>query len=532
MRADAGTAAGIAPERGPAAQERFITRPGANSWRIETARRAACLIDGAAYFAAARACLLKARHSVLLVGWNFSDRMRLVPDADGAGWPDELGPFLDALADRRDLAINVLAWNMAPVLALGRREWPGAQAARMKRRKVRYHLDAAHPALATHHQKLLVVDDAVAFCGGFDFAANRWDSRAHLPGDPRRRLPNGLPYDAHHDVMLAVDGDAARALGDLARDRWRMATGERLDPAPPGLAWPDDRVPQFRDVPVAVVRTAPAWADRPPVREAEALFLDAIAAARDSIYIESQYFAAPRIADALAARLRDRDGPEIVVINPRRAPSATEQVAMDTARTRMLRMIKEADRFGRFRLYAALNGSEEIVVHSKVMIVDDALLRVGSANLNNRSLGVDTECDLAIEAARAPDPAEVRQTIAALRADLLAEHLGADPEALLRLVAGTGSMLAAIDALNGRDRRRLAPFPEPRPNRLVPIEHNALFDPVKPIGTGWRAGRVRLALGVAAGLTLAAWAVSGHRRRTAAGRAGSAGGAAGPRSHR
>ena len=38
------------------------------------------------------------------------------------------------------------------------------------------------------------------------------------------------------------------------------------------------------------------------------------------------------------------------------------------------------------------------MVHSKVMIVDDTLLRVGSANLNNRSMGTDTECDLALEA--------------------------------------------------------------------------------------------------------------------------------------
>ncbi len=38
------------------------------------------------------------------------------------------------------------------------------------------------------------------------------------------------------------------------------------------------------------------------------------------------------------------------------------------------------------------------MVHSKVMIVDDGFLRVGSANLNNRSMGADTECDLAFEA--------------------------------------------------------------------------------------------------------------------------------------
>ena len=38
------------------------------------------------------------------------------------------------------------------------------------------------------------------------------------------------------------------------------------------------------------------------------------------------------------------------------------------------------------------------MIHSKVMVVDDFLLRIGSANLNNRSMGTDTECDLAFAA--------------------------------------------------------------------------------------------------------------------------------------
>ena len=31
--------------------------------------------------------------------------------------------------------------------------------------------------------------------------------------------------------------------------------------------------------------------------------------------------------------------------------------------------------------------------------IDDTLLRIGSANINNRSMGFDTECDLSLEAA-------------------------------------------------------------------------------------------------------------------------------------
>lgn len=269
-----------------------------------------------------------------------------------------------------DLSVNVLVWDKTPVLALGRREVPGAQAARMNTGGLRYRLDAAHPALASHHQKVLVIDDAVAFCGGFDFAANRWDTREHIPGDLRRRLPNGLPYEAHHDVMLAVDGDAARALDDLVRERWRLATSETLAPAPPGECVAGQSGSAFPRCARRSAGPPPAWRERPEFREAEAL-PQFHRRARDSIYIESQYFASPRIAEAMAAHLAEADGSEIVVINPKRAPSATEQVAMDTARTRMLCNIQKAGRFDWFRLFAAIKGEDEIAVHSKVTVVED-----------------------------------------------------------------------------------------------------------------------------------------------------------------
>ena len=228
----------------------------------------------------------------------------------------------------------------------------------MKNERLQFRLGAEHPAMATHHQKVLVVDDAVAFCGGIDLAADSWDSRGHAPDDPRRRMPEDQPFDAHHDVMMAVDGAAARALGDLARERWRRGTGEVLEPAPAGLdRWPGCADPDFRSVPVAVSRTAPAWRDRPEIREIEALYLETIAAARDTIYMESQYLASHAIGRALAARLQEPDGPEVIVVTPKRAPSWTETVAMDNARTEVARTLIDADDYDRFRLFAAVTAA-------------------------------------------------------------------------------------------------------------------------------------------------------------------------------
>ena len=224
-----------------------LLKRGRNCWRIETAHRAACLVDGEAYFAAAKQALLRARHSVLLIGWNFAQHAPLEPGNPDPEWPDGVGDLLQALVKRREgLRIDVLVWDKTAVLALGRRRVPGVQAAQMNAGRLQYRLDTKHPVLAAHHQKVLVVDDTVAFCGGFDFAANRWDTRGHRQKDPRRKLPTGAPYEAHHDVMLAVDGPAARALGDLARERWHFATGERLEPPPARLdAWPEGVTPDF-----------------------------------------------------------------------------------------------------------------------------------------------------------------------------------------------------------------------------------------------------------------------------------------------
>ena len=138
---------------------------------------------------------------------------------------------------------------------------------------------------------------------------------------------------------------------------------------------------------------------RREVREVEALNLAAIAAARHTIYLENQYLAARRLVDALAARLREADGPEIVIVLPRRGNNPLERETMDSARHRLIQVLWAADDHRRLGVYwPVTDGGAPIYVHSKVMVVDDRLLRVGSSNLNNRSMGFDSECDVAIEA--------------------------------------------------------------------------------------------------------------------------------------
>src|SRR3712207_3695973 len=105
------------------------------------------------------------------------------------------------------------------------------------------------------------------------------------------------------------------------------------------------------DVAVAIARTIPAYGDQTEVREVEALYVTAIAAARRSVYLESQYFASRVIADAVARRLAEADGPEFVIINPESAEGWLEEEAMGSARARLMSMLRRSDRCGRLRVY-------------------------------------------------------------------------------------------------------------------------------------------------------------------------------------
>lgn len=472
-----------------------LLRPGETCWRIERANRLAVIVDAADYFATIRNAIHAARHTVMLIGWDFDTRISLDRPDRTSKVPNKLGRFLNwCVAQRPDLRIYVLRWDLGTIYALGRGSTPLVILDWMSDERIRFKLDGAHPTGSAHHQKIVVIDDAVAFCGGIDMTADRWDTREHLDDNPERVRPTSRRrYGPWHDVSTAVDGKVAQALGELARDRWKRATGEDLElPPPMESAWPEGLEPSLRDVDVAVSRTVPEHEGQGGVHEIEALYLAAIAAARRTIYIESQYFASRKIAEAMAARLRDPDGPEIVVINPETADGWLEEEVMGSSRARLLRLVREADRDDRFRLYTPVTaGGRPIYVHAKVMVVDDRLLKVGSSNLNNRSLGFDTECDLSVEAR--PDAnrgSELGRSIVGLRNDLVAEHLGVESALLEQgIERAGGSLIRAIEGLRS-EGRSLVPFEPPEMNAVEAslLAENQLLDPERP-SSRWRSLR-------------------------------------------
>ena len=463
-----------------------ILQPSRNCQLIAKARRAAWLIDGQAYFGALHQALCRARRTIFIVGWDLHSEVRLVREKDTGGYPSTLGKLLETLArERPQLQIFLLSWDFAMIYAMEREFFPRYRLKWRTRDNIHFILDGHHPVGASQHQKVVVIDDALAFAGGMDLSQWRWDTPQHLPGDARRVDPGGRPYPPFHDVQLAVDGPAAAALGKLVRERWERAAEsppERSAVERPADPWPPDLETELHDTEVAIARTLPEHGRQRAVEEVRRLYRDSIAAARSWIYIENQYLSAHCIGEALAARLAEDDGPEVVIVLPQQTGGWLEQHTMDVLRGRLLKRLQEADSHDRLRVYFPQLASESehsLMVHAKVMVVDDGFMRVGSSNLSNRSMGLDSECDLAIAAG--PEDEERQKTIARFRNRLLAEHLGCQTEEVDQAMQAQASLIRVIEGLQGGGRT-LAPLESsipPEVDKWVP--ESELLDPEQPV---------------------------------------------------
>jgi phosphatidylserine/phosphatidylglycerophosphate/cardiolipin synthase-like enzyme len=295
---------------------RFL-EPGRNVWPVERARRAAVLVDAAAYFEALRSAMLKARQSIVVVGCDLDSRMRLVGPSSRAedGFPETLAAFLSALVQRRPaLKVRLLLWDYSMVFSLERELTPILWKTPPQ---IEICLDDMLPLGASHHQKIVVIDDKLAFTGGLDLTTARWDTPDHKPADPLRTGPSGRPYGPFHDVQIVVDGDAAAALGELVQKRWERAACEKLRRVPRSASdndpWPEMLDPDFHGVDIGIARTEPCYGGEDAVDEVAVLFEDMAGRARRFLYIENQFITHVATAERIAQRMLERPELEVVI---------------------------------------------------------------------------------------------------------------------------------------------------------------------------------------------------------------------------
>ena len=475
----------------------MLLKPESTCWRVSNAERVGLIVDVQDYYRAAREAMGRARRSIHILGWAWDPSTLFAPDGEAEHGPDDRwGPWLrDFAVEHREVDVRLLVWKSALPVAATQNFFPHRARALFGDTPVNFRLDGALPLGACHHQKVIVIDDELAFAGGCDVGPDRWDTQAHRDDDPHRRKPGGGFFDARHETMCVFDGHPARDMGALFRARWKRASGETLaEPDSHAIggsdAWPPCIAVALKGVRTGISRSEPHWRHYPEIRETEKLHLASIGAARRFIYLENQYFACPVMAEALAARLEEADGPEIMLVSTQHSPSWFDQMTMDRTRLLFLKRLKASDHYGRLSAFCPVTAEGRIIiVHSKLSIIDNDLVRVGSANLNNRSTGFDTECDLSFEA---EGPAQ-EVAIARFRAHLIAHWL-AQPTEIVAEGIKTQGLAATVAALDDPARPRLQPIAH-RPigafGAFVATYH--IGDPTGP-GDSWRPWLRRRAL--------------------------------------
>lgn len=416
-----------------------ILGPGRNCDGIHDADRAGLFVDGRSFFRAFVRAARAAHDYILIAGWQFDRDARLLrgEDARREGMEKAVLPFLGGLCeDNPALQVYILAWDYSAIFALDRK-WFQKWIVERTNRRLHFRFDGKHAVGASHHQKLIVVDGAVAFAGGMDLARGRWDDRRHRAHDPDRVDSDGGPYESYHDIQAFVTGPAAWRLTGEFQERWARSGEEELDlrrpvgpfraPLGPCLPLAAGRLGLSRTLPRTLVPLR-----EEPVQEIRALYLDAIAAAEKIIYLENQYFSSQAVYQALIDRMAERGRPrlQIVMVLPRRPHSLIEEVSLGLTQAKMLQTLKDqaARRGHGLGIYytvpeGAEGGTEATYIHAKLLLVDDRFLTVGSANATNRSFGLDTELNLSWEAT-SPEHESLAASIRRVRMSLLMEHTG------------------------------------------------------------------------------------------------------------
>src|SRR5215210_77775 len=363
----------------------------------------AVLIDGAQALPEIERAIRGARRHVQVAGWSITPHFALTRGEP----PVVLRELLAEMAESVD--VRVLMWAGAPprTFAPDRRAVRAARDELMHGTRVRAALDSRSRALHCHHEKLVIVDDEVAFVGGIDLTVlggDRYDTNAH---PARGRL-------GWHDAAARLRGPAVADVAAHFVGRWSEVTGEPLA-APPAAA------AAAGDVEVQVVRTVPErqyeFAPRGDFRILEAL-LRGLRSARRFVYLESQFLWAPEVVDLLAAKLRDppADDFRVVIVLPSKANNGQEDTRGQLA------VLADADRDAHRLLGATISARtgrtvDRVYVHAKIAVVDDRWMTIGSANLNAHSLFNDSEMNLVT-----CDAGLARDT----RLRLWAEHLERD----------------------------------------------------------------------------------------------------------
>lgn len=415
-----------------------------NSWCFTEADSLEVLIDAKDYYEEFFKACRSAEEQIILAGWVMEDRLLL--SKHDQELPDSLAEFFKSLCIKRPkLSIHTMVWSPGFYLDFGRQPFKKSRWSTSLPANFHHKRDKSPFLFGSRHEKYALIDQKILFVGGMDVTSGRYDTRDHAAQFQKRRLPGGKKYRPRHDVQLKIQGAINHKVLELPKKR----TGERLK-APAGSR--SNVSSSDKGTRVYFSRTEPSAG----TYEIEKLYLSAIKKARDWIYIENQYYTNQKVHKAIVEKLKEESPPQIVIVLPRNYGGVFEKAIFGRKRDALIRELKRCDKKNKLRvLYPSVPGESRdsfVVVHSKLMAVDGKFFTIGSANLNERSMRVDTELNASIEGG-----SRVEKFTHKCVADLLAEHLEERPESIEKDLIEKGPLptIEARQKTSGRTLKKI-----------------------------------------------------------------------------
>lgn len=457
------------------------------SSRCVEVHRAALMIDARAYYCAFVQAARRARKSILLSGWQFDTQAVLLRGEDElSDLPCQFLPFLNQLTEQNpELVIHVVAWDYSLVYAVEREWLQGLKASFGSNERLHFEYFTHPNRGGSHHQKYAIIDEEIAFVGGLDICDSRWDDRDHVPHRKERIDTDGRPYRPFHDIQLAVTGPIVREMRGLFTALLEDSTKRFVVPP---LDCPSEGTAEDVLALGMPLRTRQALLSRTiykseddVVTEVLQLLVHAISQAERLIYVENQYFTSSELLVQLVRRLSDPSRPslDLVFVMPDGADTPKEDFVLgDRQRAVRYALNRVAQERGhRLRFFYSRDGSDpagavSTFIHAKLMIVDDQFLTVGSANWTNRSMRIDSELNVSVDASDDRSP-ELRDDIRRIRASLLAEHAGREDCEAFEDLSGLMDLLDQC-ARDASSKLQLMQMENPDDDDALLI---ALFDP-------------------------------------------------------
>ena len=431
------------PARGPS--RKFGEPAGGNCCVVVT-------IDGRDTFEQFYVHLLKAKKSVLLANYDLDPHLRFArtypamtasgksaliksacsrPLAGGIAEESRHYTLQDLLVEkaRAGVEVKIIVWQPRLVLRL----LPGADERGIDGRaddveilntiaksygmsdRLQVKIDSTAPTLTSaHHEKIMVVDGEVGFCGGFDLSNGKWDTRAH-DYESQLRETNAEPW---HDVHAIVRGPVVQDLVYHFQQRWLYAdVRDKRAVRTATVNVSARQEPAAGDVPVVALRT---WKEMDRTGGIKAWYAEMFRKAKKAIYIENQFpFQSKSLTRLLAKRLAEEPELKVVIVGPMDpnlpglVGSMLSKMSVNDVNKNLADLRKLSG--GRVATYSLISQHrtmptmrKQIYVHSKIMIVDDQWMTIGSANLDKNGTDDSSEFNLGITSAELAAKTRVR----------------------------------------------------------------------------------------------------------------------------